>query len=218
VPAFASNPWQTGLEINAETTLNPADLHPTASNANHITDWRDSVKNIDDAHKRINNPYTTYIKLGFDKPLTLSNAQDSSTRANGNASTDDFHDASQRESDYANRMFDMILHMPTSAKPKAKDSESWMEACKVQLDLCKSWTDSEEKKKDILASCFVAVNMAVKLHEKGVPEHHVLKDASDHLVLTKRHIKLKDPNWTVDRTIKCSNRIEKMIEVVKTNK
>ena len=171
--------------------------------------WNADIKTIDDAKKQLSGDSLVKLVTTVDE--------------------DDFKEI-QREDKasqhYSKQIFDALLTRPLNSPHALTDEEKalwWLKQDKA-LEKCKGKIQSKADIANACSRCVVVIEKAVMLHGKGLSVLYLNKATAKRVdkrgriaKATKRDLKTNS-KYTLDRDIKCTTRIERIVKAVRDSK
>jgi hypothetical protein len=140
---------------------------------------------------------------------------------------DDFEEVEREAQQYAERIFGAILTQPDDipANVPVEKRSAWRDQQATALEECQKLMRSTNDIRDACALALFTVREAVSLHRNGIPVRQLEKKSAkrvkeDHekVLRSKRPAIRTKANNPVDKSIKCSQRIDKISKAMVDNK
>ena len=171
--------------------------------------WNADIKTIDDAKQQLSGD--SLVKLG----ITVDE--------------DDFKEVQREDKasqQYSKQIFDALLIRPRNSPHALTDEEKalwWLEQDKT-LEKCKGKIQSKADIANACSRCVVVIEKTIMLHGKGLSVLYLNKATAQRVdkrgriaKVTKRDLKTSS-KYTLDRDIKCTTRIERIVKAVRDSK
>jgi hypothetical protein len=137
---------------------------------------------------------------------------------------DDYQVVEENIATYAAKMFDALLVVPALISSMSDTPNRYERLIKKQLEKIKPWLENDEDQLDVKANCFIVIDAAIKLHRDGISDHKIARtidkpnyaDSGNQRIVVR--IQTRNPASSIYCALKCSERVERMITAVKSNK